>query len=76
MIVHEIKINGKYLLKFSRDTVNGTTFGQMRLWISDPINNKFKPTPKGFGFDLNHLDEMIKGLLMLKSLHFSNRVES
>jgi len=76
MIVHEIKINGKYLLKISRDTVNGTTFGQMRLWISDPTSNQYTPTPKGFGFDLNHLDDMIKGLLILKSLHSSNRVEA
>jgi len=76
MIVHEIKLNRRHLLRISKDTVNGTTFGQMRLWRSDPIDARFLPTPKGFGFDLTHLDDMIEGLLLLKALNPSSMVVS
>jgi len=66
MIVHEIKLKGKHLLRISRDTVNGITFGQLRLWVQDPQTNQLTSTPKGFGFDLDSVDELIQGLIILK----------
>ena len=66
MIIHEMEINGKYLLKISKETVNGTSFGHIRLWERETSSNRLLPTKKGFGFDLKHVDDMINGLILLK----------
>ena len=71
MIVHEMIINEKYLLRISKDTVNGISFGQVRIWILDKVRGDHKPTTKGFGFELSHLDDLIKGMIHLKAIDMS-----
>ena len=76
MVICEIELSDTKKLKIHLHDVNGIRFGHIRIWVRKNPYGILKPSTKGFGFDLNHLDEMIKGLLILKSLHFSNRVEA
>lgn len=76
MIIHEIKLKGKHMLRISRDTVNGMTFGQLRLWEKDSRTNQLIVTQKGFSFDLDSVYEIIKGLVILKALSTSCVVEA
>jgi hypothetical protein len=76
MIIHEIKLKGKHMLRISRNTVNGMTFGQLRLWEKDSRTNQLIVTQKGFSFDLDSVYEIIKGLVILKALSTSCVVEA
>tara|TARA_Y100000588_G_C14180098_1_gene893247 strand:+ start:104 stop:334 length:231 start_codon:yes stop_codon:yes gene_type:complete len=61
----EIKIKDDSKIKITKDTVNGITFGQIRLWKLDINTNSFLPTNKGIGFELKHINEIIYSLSLL-----------
>ena len=65
MTFSEIQIKDDSKLKITKDTVNGVTFGQIRLWKMDNNTNKYIPTQKGVGFELKHINEIIKSLSLL-----------
>ena len=65
MIIAEISIQNNSKIKITKDTVNGVTFGQIRLWKMDNNTNKYIPTQKGVGFELKHVNEIIKSLSLL-----------
>ena len=61
----EIKIKDDSKIKITKDTVNGITFGQIRLWKLDNNSNRYVPTQKGVSFELKHINEIIKSLSLL-----------
>ncbi len=65
MTFSEIKIKDDSKIKITKDTVNGITFGQIRLWKLDINTNSFLPTNKGIGFELKHINEIIYSLSLL-----------
>ena len=65
MTFFEIKIKDDSKIKITKDTVNGVTFGQIRLWKLDNNSNRYVPTQKGVGFELKHINEIIKALSLL-----------
>ena len=46
MTFSEIKIKDDSKIKITKDTVNGITFGQIRLWKLDNNSNRYVPTQK------------------------------
>ena len=66
MVIHELEINKHSILKISKDIINGENVGHIRLWSRDDRTNRFRPTNKCFSFNLNNLNEIIKGLIFLK----------
>ena len=65
MTFFEIKIKDDSKIKITKDTVNGLTFGQIRLWKLDKNSNRYVPTQKGVGFELKHINKIIKSLSLL-----------
>ena len=65
MTFFEVKIKDGNKIKITKDTVNGVTFGQIRLWKLDNSSNRYIPTQKGVGFELKHITEIIKSLSLL-----------
>ena len=65
MTFFEVKIKDGNKIKITKDTVNGVTFGQIRLWKLDNNSNRYVPTQKGVGFELKHINEIIKSLSLL-----------
>ena len=65
MTFSEIQIKNDSKIKITKDTVNGITFGQIRLWKLDNSTNSFLPTNKGIGFELKHVNEIIYSLSLL-----------
>ena len=65
MTISEIKIKNNVVIKITKDTVNGITFGQLRIWELDKNSYRFLPTRKGIGFELKHINQIINSLLML-----------
>ena len=65
MIFFEINIKADSKIKITKDTVNGVTFGQIRIWRFDNNSNRYVPTQKGVGFELKHINEIIKSLSLL-----------
>ena len=65
MTFFEVKIKDGNKIKITKDTVNGVTFGQIRLWKLDNSSNRYIPTQKGVGFELKHINELIKSLSLL-----------
>jgi len=63
--IAEISIQNNSKIKITKDTVNGITFGQIRLWKLDNNSNRYIPTQKGVGFELKHINEIIKSLSLL-----------
>ena len=51
MDIHKIKKTDKTQIRLTKDTVNGKTFGQIRIWTK--INDEYVPTKKGISFDGN-----------------------
>jgi len=72
MTFSEIQIKDDSKLKITKDTVNGVTFGQIRLWKLDNNANRYIPTQKGVGFGLKHINEIIKSLSLL--LHSESNI--
>jgi hypothetical protein len=64
MDIHKIKKTDKTQIRLTKDTVNGKTFGQIRIWTK--INDEYVPTKKGISFDGNLIPELQVGLEMLK----------
>ena len=59
---HEVQLSEKTKIKVSRDTVNGKTFGQIRIWTRIGEKAEWIPTKKGVAFDLSHVDDIVRGL--------------
>ena len=73
MVISEIELSAKKILKIHLDNVNGIRFGHIRIWVRKNPYDIFKPSTKGFGFDLKYLDEIIKALITLKAIDQSYR---
>ena len=73
MIISEIELSAKKILKIHLDNVNGIHFGHIRIWVRKNPYDILKPSTKGFGFDLKYLDELINGLITLKAMEESHR---
>ena len=65
MNISEISIQNNSKIKITKDKVNGITFCQIRLWKLDNNSNRYVPTQKGVGFELKHINEIIKSLSLL-----------
>ena len=73
MVISEIELSAKNILKIHLDNVNGVRFGHIRIWVRTNSFATLKPSTKGFGFDIKYLDELIKGLITLKAMDESYR---
>jgi len=73
MVISEIELSAKIILKIHLDNVNGIRFGHIRIWVRKNPYDILKPSTKGFGFDLKYLDELINGLITLKAMEESHR---
>ena len=73
MVISEIELSAKNILKIHLDNVNGVRFGHIRIWVRTNSFSTLKPSTKGFGFDLKYLDEIIKALITLKAIDQSYR---
>ena len=58
MVISEIELSAKNILKIHLDNVNGVRFGHIRIWVRTNSFATLKPSTKGFGFDLKYLDEI------------------
>ena len=67
MIISEIELSTKKILKVNLDNVNGVRFGHIRIWSRNNYSDSYEPSTKGFGFDLKYLDELINSLIALKA---------
>ena len=68
MVISEIELSAKIILKIHLDNVNGIRFGHIRIWVRKNPYDILKPSTKGFGFDIKYLDELIKALITLKAM--------
>ena len=68
MVISEIELSAKNILKIHLDNVNGVRFGHIRIWVRTNSFATLKPSTKGFGFDIKYLDELIKALITLKAM--------
>ena len=73
MVISEIELSAKKILKIHLDNVNGIRFGHIRIWVRKNPYDILKPSTKGFGFDIKYLDELIKALITLKAIDQSYR---
>ena len=73
MVISEIELSAKKILKIHLDNVNGVRFGHIRIWVRTNSFATLKPSTKGFGFDIKYLDEIIKALITLKAIDQSYR---
>ena len=66
MIISEIELTPKKILKVHLDNVNGIRFGHIRIWVRNNYVN-YEPSTKGFVFNLKYLDDLIDSLIVLKA---------
>jgi hypothetical protein len=64
MIIATIDKTDKTQIRLTKDTVNGKTFGQIRIWTK--VNDEYVPTRKGIAFGHNHISELQVGLEQMK----------
>lgn len=62
MIYAEIKTSDKTKIRVSTDTVNGNTFGQIRVWTTDSKSGDLIPTRKGVAFKLDTVASLVEAL--------------
>ena len=67
MIISEIELTPKKVLKVHLDNVNGVRFGHIRIWAKNNYSDNYEPSTKGFGFNLKCLDDLIDSLIALKA---------
>lgn len=60
MIYAEIKTSDKTKIRVSTDTVNGNTFGQIRVWTTDSKSGDLVPTRKGVAFKLDSVASLVE----------------
>tara|TARA_B100001175_G_C19366414_1_gene569632 strand:- start:635 stop:859 length:225 start_codon:yes stop_codon:yes gene_type:complete len=66
MLIDKIKLSKNRELRISKDSVNGKSFIQLRVW--EIINESYKPTMKGFGVETKQIHYLIKHLSMVSYL--------
>lgn len=62
VIYAEIQTSDKTKIRVSTDTVNGNTFGQIRVWTTDAKSGDFVPTRKGVAFKLDNVASLVEAL--------------
>ena len=58
-----IHLTDKSQIRISKDTVNGVTFVQLRVWVVDRKTENWIPTKKGVAFNPDLVEEVISSLL-------------
>jgi len=76
MVISEIELNNSKILKISLDNVNGRIFGQLRIWVRTNTYDIIIPSVKGFGFDLKHLNDIIRALITLKAMNHTTEYKA
>ena len=56
----KIPLTDKSQIRISKDTVNGVTFIQLRVWVVDKATGSWIPTKKGVAFKPELTDEVIR----------------
>jgi len=67
MVYEKVQLNERTQIRVTKDTVNGKTFGQIRVWVHNEATDKNIPTRKGVAFDLEHIGAIIGGLEKLRN---------
>ena len=63
--MHTIPVSDNSEIRVTKDTVNGITFGQIRLWTKKKDTDEMIPTRKGVAFNPELAPKIIEGLIAL-----------
>ena len=58
----KIPLTDKTQIRVSKDTVNGVTFIQLRVWVRDKETNSWIPTKKGVAFKPDLCTDVVQAL--------------